>query len=238
MEPSFGANAPQDDDGATAQRHMRCGLALLAVGSHEATSQAIVHFERAIELREITLDRLCATAVEESVEEARWQARYDLAAAWLNRAAALANVTAGGDDTDVLSSLDAAVALLEGLPVTTHPPFASRLAVALHNRAQYRLRSGSETWRAIPDVVRALDLFPLDDSVDARRGAAAAWTTLAEAQLREPAPDAWLRAAQSAAHAVSLALPGDVDPLVARIRVRAERLVDGARQRLAAAGNG
>lgn len=181
---------------------VRRGLNLMTVGTPETADRALALFDQAIAMRSARAGD-AATAI--GLDDA-----FDLAGAWMNRAEALLARNRPGDAAAAVDALNQAVALLDRLmPGSTLA--RRRLAIASHNRAvAWRRCGGRESWQAVPDLLRAIDL--LEDCVaeaitDRAILLAAAWASLAEAQLAEPTEDAWERAVESAGQAVDLLAP-------------------------------
>ncbi|MGC4084468.1 MAG: hypothetical protein QM736_20720 [Vicinamibacterales bacterium] len=177
-----------------ATAHMQRGRDLVATGERDALRRAVTLFDRAISIRRGTAAAAPA-------------GRYDSAGAWLNRAEALLALGDPGSLDAALQALDEAVPLLETLPLDADPRYRRRLVVALQNRAIVRRRIGHDTWKALPDLFKALDVIETDAGLgvdDGRVARAAVWVNVADAQRAEPDPEAWRRAVVSAQRAVTI----------------------------------
>lgn len=130
---------------------VRQGLEILDDGTAGAPERALACFDRALALR-----HQLPTASDP------WL-RFDLAGTWLNRASALIRTGDPARTADAQRAHDAALDLLQTLPLSLDPAFPRRLAIAYQNRglARFGLRAddGAGAAAATADFVRALDVL-------------------------------------------------------------------------------
>jgi tetratricopeptide (TPR) repeat protein len=105
-----------------ASKLMKRGIALLDEGRHDAAAQALVYFDRALEMR-LTLPYHADPIL-----------RFGLAACWLNRADALARLGDRSQVAAALAAYDEGIVVLRDLPMADDPRFPRRLAIAHQNR--------------------------------------------------------------------------------------------------------
>lgn len=114
--------APQSNDEEEATLWMRRGVALLDAGTSSAAMESVSCFERAIALREPSVqagnERLC----------------YDLAGSWTNRGDALMRAEGRTALSEAVHSYDQAVRWLETIPPPLSREGRYRLALTWHNR--------------------------------------------------------------------------------------------------------
>lgn len=199
---------------ALATAHMQRGLALMeGRGKTASAPAALAHFNAALEIRR-------------ALPGSDPHAVYALAASWMNRAEALLALGDAASLTKAIESLDAAVEILETIPLTADPRFPRRLAIALQNRAFARGRLRRDMWTMIPDLFRALDLIGPAADADDLRLSAAIWVNVGVAQLHEPAEDAWRRAVTSARQALELVgAREESDERLAAVGLQARHLI-------------
>ena len=173
---------------------VRRGLALLEHAAPDASGEALACFDGALAIRLAFPADVSTPAL-----------RYDLAGAWLNRAAVL--VAMGGGDRVVaaMQAYEAALALLRELPLHADARFPRRLAIAHQNRglayATHGSGAGHLVYRDLLDAVAVLEREESAAIADRGYLLAATWVSLAQEQVKEPAEAAWRRAIGSAAEA-------------------------------------
>lgn len=123
------ASAPVDSKGCDtrqsnllASQWMKQGIALLGENTGKSLGEALVLFERAIELRSSL-----------PIAEEPW-IRYGLAAGWMNRGDVLTRLGKPENRTEAVRSYDRALILLESLPPERHVLFRKRHVIAWMNR--------------------------------------------------------------------------------------------------------
>ena len=138
-------SAPEDAAGRRTRRlnilasqWMKQGIALLEKNTGPGLREALVFFDRAIELRSSL-----------PISEDPW-IRYGLAAGWMNRGDVLTRLGNPDNWTDAVRSYDRALTLLEALPPGRHVLFRKRHMIAWMNRGITLMRM--ETPFAIRDA--------------------------------------------------------------------------------------
>ena len=177
---------------ARASVFMKEGISLLEASDANAEA-ALVHFDRAIELR--TRLRMDVPAHA-----------YGLAACWLNRADALMRTGSGANRDLALQAYDEALALLGTLPLADDPRFPRRLAIAHQNRALVLVSQDppalDEAARTLANAVSVLEQSgPFDDRDHLT---AVVWMNLANVRVIEASVESDLAARHAAEHAISL----------------------------------
>jgi len=105
-----------------ASQWMKQGIALLEKNTVQSLEEALVLFDRAIELRSSL-----------PITEDPW-IRYGLAAGWMNRGDVLTRLEKPDKWTEAVRSYDRALTLLEALPPVRHVLFRKRHMIAWMNR--------------------------------------------------------------------------------------------------------
>jgi hypothetical protein len=175
---------------------MKRGIVILSDAQGGAVAEALVCFDRALELRSrLPIERVPTL-------------RYGLAACWLNRADALMQL---GDATQIslaLRAYDEALMLLRELPMGDDSRFPRRLAIAHQNRGlALRAQGGPAVAAAIEAFTDAIailddDRAPLIADRDYLR--AAVWMNLANARASEETTESDSLAHDAALRAISL----------------------------------
>lgn len=126
---------------------MREGIALLTIGTGSALDEAVLHFDRAIELRRAI------------VAHGRTEYAFGLATGWLNRGDALLRKADPPSLEAALDAFEQGIALLSGLPWQIDLETRRRLAVGWQNRGLVLQASGTRMDDARTSFERALELI-------------------------------------------------------------------------------
>jgi hypothetical protein len=175
---------------------MKRGIRLLSEGQPEAVAEALICFDRALELRSglpIHSDPVLG---------------YGLAACWLNRADALIRLGDASQFPAALRAYDEGIAVMRGLPLGEDARFPRRLAIAHQNRGlalQTQGRTGVvDAIVAFTDAIAILD----DDQAalipDRQYLLAAVWMNLANARASESTEESGVLARGAALRAIAL----------------------------------
>jgi tetratricopeptide (TPR) repeat protein len=153
---------------------MKRGIALLDENTPASLSDAIGHFDRAIELR-------CGLPLD-----ANPFFRHGLAAGWMNRGDALTRLGSPADLTAALQSHETALEVLHLLPLDQNPLFRRRLAIAWQNRG-ITLQAQGDFGEAAKSFAEAIAVLQNETAVaiaDRNYLLAAAWMNQANAFVR------------------------------------------------------
>ena len=199
---------------ARASVFMKEGVSLLEASDANAEA-ALVHFDRAIELR---------TRLQMDVPAHA----YGLAACWLNRADALMRTGSGANRDLALQAYDEALALLGTLPLAGDPRFPRRLAIAHQNRALVLVSQDppahDEAAATLENAISVLEQSgPFDDRDHLT---AVVWMNLANVRAIEGTAESDHAARKAAEHSISLVAERErEDPGAAQVGLSARMVL-------------
>ena len=175
---------------------MKEGIRLLEMGPVETLPEALIYFDRALELR-----RRLPTDEEPILG-------FGLAACWLNRADALARLGSPAQLREALTAYDEGIKVLLKLPFEQDARFPRRLALAHQNRAMALLAVGhhrvGDAIAALTEAVAVLERKASAAIPDRAYVQATIWANLAKAHASASGPDVWGAAANAAHKAIAL----------------------------------
>jgi hypothetical protein len=175
---------------------MKRGIRLLSDGQPDAVAEALICFDRALELRSglpIHSDPLLG---------------YGLAACWLNRADALIRLGDPAQFSAALRAYDEGIAALRCLPLGDNALFPRRLAIGHQNRGlAFQAQGAAHTAEAIAAFTEAIGVLDHDQAAripDRQYLLATVWVNLANARASEASEESGVLARSAALRAIAL----------------------------------
>jgi hypothetical protein len=182
---------------------MKRGIRLLSDGQPDAVAEALICFDRALELRSglpIHSDPVLG---------------YGLAACWLNRADALVRLGDPAQFPAALRAYDEGIGVMRGLPLAEDARFPRRLAIAHQNRGLALHAQGlTGVANAIVAFTEAIAILDHDQAAlipDRQYLLAAVWMNLANARASEATEESEVLARSAAQRAIALVTDVEVN---------------------------